>query len=751
MPDGYSHSVCEESVSIAESKGLVDADWYQSPVSKQDMAQLTVRSDEPAIRDTLIWFLLIGASAVSGVWLWGTWWAIIPFGLYSVLFTSSSDSRWHETLHGTAFKSDWMNNTLYEIASFMVCRESTPWRWSHMRHHSDTYIKGVDPEITLPRPPKFIDLLFTFTNIRHALSEYRNILIHSFGRLTEAERTYIPEHQHGRVFFIARVYLAIYSSVICLAILLGSILPLMFVILPTFLGQWLLPIYGLPQHILMAENTLDHRLNSRTVYMGPVLRFLYWNMNYHIEHHMYPMVPYHQLPQLHKVIKDDLPPTYSGLNEAYREIIPAFLKQRKDPTFFVDRTPDLPVPLFSDRGEKKIFTVLGHSDSKGWVPVCNENEIGEYDVIRFDHLERTFAIYQTAKDMFFATDGICTHGNAHLADGLVTDETIECPKHNGRFDIRDGSPARPPACLALTTYPVRKRGGIIELNIADLNTKTVLAPHKFKVVRNSNIATYIKELELAKVDPSDELEFQPGDYLRIQIPKCEVEFSQFDIPVEYAEQWRQLDLFRLKSRNETYSVRNYSIANDPLHANHIRLNVRIALPPIGKSFSPGVGSSFLFSLKPGDEVWSYPPTGSFHIKAGEREMVYLGGGSGLAPLHSHIIHLLESERSARKISLWYGARSLKELYYADKFRELERAYDNFSYHVALSEPLRSDNWTSHTGLIHDVLKQQHLNKHADPTAIDYYICGPSGLLKAAINMLETFEVPKDRISFDDFG
>src|SRR3984957_16319616 len=271
----------------AVEMGLAEADWYQCFVPRETMRALLQRRDGPAIRDTILWFALIFGSGFLTYRLWGKWWAILPYALYSVLYASTSDSRWHETGHGTAFKTDWMNNALYEIASFMVMRESVVWRWSHTRHHSDTIIVGRDPEIAVPRPPDIKGILMAFFGLRTYPKYFKQIVIHSLGRMTDDEKTFIPETEFPKVYFNARLYVLIYASVIALAIITRSILPLLFVGLTNLYCTLLLVVYGLTQHAGLAENVLDHRLNCRTVYMNPIHRYLYWNMNYHVEHHMF--------------------------------------------------------------------------------------------------------------------------------------------------------------------------------------------------------------------------------------------------------------------------------------------------------------------------------------------------------------------------------------------------------------------------------------------------------------------------------
>ncbi len=322
----------------AEERGLANAQWYACRIPRQRMKELMQRRDGPAIRDTIIWFGLMIVSGVLGYFTWGTWWAVPCFLVYGTIYGATSDSRWHEGGHRTAFKTTWMNDVLYEIASFMVFRESVVWRWSHTRHHTDTIIVGRDREIAAPRPPDIKGIFLSIINLKNGPKEFRNMLVHCFlGRLRADEETYIPDSERHKLIRNARIYIAIYAGVIAWAIVSRSWLPLMYVGLPSFYGQWLMIVYGLTQHAGLAEDVLDHRLNTRTVYMNPLNRCLYWEMNYHVEHHMFPMVPYYNLDKLHQEIKADMPKPYGSILEAYREIIPALRRQVKDPTYFVKR------------------------------------------------------------------------------------------------------------------------------------------------------------------------------------------------------------------------------------------------------------------------------------------------------------------------------------------------------------------------------------------------------------------------------
>jgi fatty acid desaturase len=322
---------------LAEQNGLAAAQWYSCPIPRKELKELMQRKDGPAIRDTLIWVAAFIITGVGGYLTWGTWWAVPFFAAYGVLYGSSTDSRWHECGHRTAFRTTWMNDVVYWVASFMILREPTIWRWSHTRHHTDTIIVGRDPEIAAPRPPDIKGILLSFVGLKQAYAYFKSIFLHATGRLTDEEASFVPEMERWRVFWTARVHILIYVTVIALALATQSILPLMYVGLPSLYGAWLYLLTGLTQHAGLAEDVLDHRLNTRTVYVNPVVRWLYWNMNYHVEHHMFPMVPYHALPKLHERIKDQCPKPYNGFVEVYREIIPTLLKQVKDPTYYVQR------------------------------------------------------------------------------------------------------------------------------------------------------------------------------------------------------------------------------------------------------------------------------------------------------------------------------------------------------------------------------------------------------------------------------
>ncbi|MFN8239909.1 MAG: NADH:ubiquinone reductase (Na(+)-transporting) subunit F, partial [Bacteroidales bacterium] len=246
-----------------------------------------------------------------------------------------------------------------------------------------------------------------------------------------------------------------------------------------------------------------------------------------------------------------------------------------------------------------------------------------------------------------------------------------------------------------------------------------------EVVSNRNVATFIKEF-VVRLPEGENLEFKPGEYIQIDVPKYEARYSSFDIGEQYREDWDKYKMWDLTGRNSEETFRAYSMANYPAEKNLIKLNIRIATPPWDnqkKQFMnvpAGICSSYIFSLKPGDRVKISGPYGDFHIKDTNAEMVYIGGGAGMAPMRSHIFHLFKTLRTGRKVTYWYGARSLREVFYLEEFKAIEKEFPNFSFHLALSEPLPSDNWTGLTGFIHQVLLDNYLSKHDTPEDIEYY-------------------------------
>jgi fatty acid desaturase len=326
-----------ESTKYAIEHGLASAEWYHTDVPRAKMKELMQRSDGPAIRDTLLWLFLLAASLAGGVYFWGSWWCVPFFFVYGTLYGSGSDARWHEMGHGTAFKTQWMNDVVYEVASFMIMRNPVAWRWSHARHHTDTIIVGRDVEIALMRPPALAKWVLNFAGIVDSYLSLKILVRNAFGVLSDDEKDYIPPSEWPKVILAGRIHVSIYVLTIAAALYFWSFLPLVIIGLPRLYGAWHAVLVGLLQHGGLADNVLDHRLNCRTVYMNPVSRFLYMNMNYHLEHHMFPMVPFHALPKLHELIKRDLPKPNPSIWDGYREMVPALLRQLRYEDYFIQR------------------------------------------------------------------------------------------------------------------------------------------------------------------------------------------------------------------------------------------------------------------------------------------------------------------------------------------------------------------------------------------------------------------------------
>ena len=272
------------------------------------------------------------------------------------------------------------------------------------------------------------------------------------------------------------------------------------------------------------------------------------------------------------------------------------------------------------------------------------------------------------------------------------------------------------------------------------------------VTSNNNVATFIKELIL-DLPKGENVDFQAGGYIQIDIPEYDIKYSTFDVEKEYHPDWDKFKIWDLKVKNEEPIFRAYSMANHPAEGNRVMLNVRIATPPppLWNDVPPGLASSYIFNLKPGDKVTISGPYGEFFIKDTDREMVYIGGGAGMAPMRSHLFHLFQTLKTNRKVSFWYGARSVREMFYDDHFKKIADQYPNFTYNVALSEPMKEDNWKGHTGFIHQVLHDNYLMNHEDPTEIEYYMCGPPPMINACDGMLDSLGVDKEMIAYDSFG
>lgn len=335
MPRDY--SLLGDDAKRAVTDGLVTDDWYRTPIDRKTMKQLMKRSDQPALHDTAILFGCMVLFAGTAIALMPSWWSALFWLAYGVLYGSAMDSRWHECGHGTAFKTRWMNNVVYHIASFCMIRDPYCWKFSHARHHSDTVIVGRDPEVAIMRPVVAFKMIANLFGVMDIIDGVKRMLAHAAGRILPDEADYMDPVFFDKTIHTSRIWVGIYALAIAAALLSQSWVPVLLIGLPRFFGAWHMVICGWLQHGGLADNVLDHRLNCRTVYMNRVSRFIYWNMNYHVEHHMFPLVPYFRLPDLHEACRFDFPaPNRSFLN-GYAEMLPALWRQQTDPDFYIRR------------------------------------------------------------------------------------------------------------------------------------------------------------------------------------------------------------------------------------------------------------------------------------------------------------------------------------------------------------------------------------------------------------------------------
>jgi fatty acid desaturase len=325
-----------------EFEDRVEHEWFSPVIDRKRLKQLMQRSDVEGWKHFGPWLLLLVGSGTGAVLAWSTWWCVPFFALYGLMY-AMSDHHAHELWHGTPFRTRWINELFHHLNGFMTLHEGCSWRWSHTRHHTETLFVGRDPEIAVPRPPDLVGLLLDLFYVKSAYVQLKNIGSHAFGRFDDDTRDFVPASELAKVSFASRVYVAVIVATIAACLWWQTLLPALLVVTPRLYGGPLVQIFNITQHAGLAENVRDHRLNSRTVILNPLFAWMYINMNYHVEHHMFPMVPFYNLPKLHALIRDQCPPPHKGLIEAYREIIPALLKQVKDPTWFVAR----PLPASS--------------------------------------------------------------------------------------------------------------------------------------------------------------------------------------------------------------------------------------------------------------------------------------------------------------------------------------------------------------------------------------------------------------------
>lgn len=316
-----------------------DGDWWKPDIPRKELKALMRRENLRPLGNYLLWLaLLIGSGILAYVSLgYSLWWSVPAFLVYGTIY-SSCDPRSHDLGHGATFASRWLNEVFCRLCLFMTLKEPVDWRWRHARHHTDTIHVGYDPEIVVTRPADLVRIFADFFFLFSAKGELKGIFTHALGRVTGDPQYYVPKSEWPRMIWSARLYAAAILLVVGSCIYFGTIVPLLFIWGPRFYANWMNFFAFLTQHAGLAEDSHDHRLNTRTFRMNPAFEFLYANLNFHIEHHIYPLIPYHALPALHRRIKDQLPHTYRSLTEVSLEVLPAIWRQAFDPGYFVHRT-----------------------------------------------------------------------------------------------------------------------------------------------------------------------------------------------------------------------------------------------------------------------------------------------------------------------------------------------------------------------------------------------------------------------------
>lgn len=459
---GIDYSLTGSSRQRAIEEGLSNAEWFLADIDPARLRELQQRTDRRAAIDAVLWLVLLVG---SGVWAYTTvwsWWSIPAFAIYGALYGGAADPRWHEMGHGTAFRRPWLNDLIYPVASFMLFRGPTVWRWSHYRHHTDTIIVGRDAEISFQRPANVRRTLLAYTGVQGGLQMFARLVRHAAGRLDDDAKDFVPESEWRKVVWESRIFVAIVVGVVAWSLIAWTPLPVMFVGGPTIYGMWMMVFFGVTQHAGLRENVLDHRYSTRTVRMNPVFRFLYLNMNYHVEHHMFPSVPYRNLPALHTEIADQLAPPLPSTWAAYRQIFTTLARQQRDPSYEVPiEVPDVVGARHRvDVGES---SWVRHPDGAVDLGAADSMSVGE--LRRIDVDDATYVLACLGDGEFALCDGLCTHARVHLSGGALVDGEIECPKHNARFDARTGEVRRGPAKAPLSVHGVRIAGRRI---VADL-------------------------------------------------------------------------------------------------------------------------------------------------------------------------------------------------------------------------------------------------------------------------------------------
>jgi fatty acid desaturase/nitrite reductase/ring-hydroxylating ferredoxin subunit len=441
--------------------------WYQCDISRQEIKELMQRSDYKGLTRTIAFFAVLIALGWAAYFSIGHWWMIPTFFLYGTVYCFLNHLM-HETHHRTVFKSLWLNESIHWISAFCHGAEPIYDRWGHAQHHSYTYIIGHDPEVATARPADIPLLLGTFFGI--GIIHPWPIILHALGVIPQADRELVPESDWKAMIWSSRFWLLGYGLLIASCLCFHTLLPLVYTLFARFYGAFYPTMLNLTQHIGLEQNVYDHRLCTRNVKVDPVTSFIYWDMQYHIEHHMFPGVPFHALKKLHAKLKDQLPEPYTSVWSVYRELLPSIWRQQTNTDYHV--TPEVPgldpsLPRETKTAKPVKEETASSATSVGtqnWIPVPGALDLAVNDVMGFTHNQKQYAIYRLS-DGYFASCNRCPHAGGILSNGIVINRQIECPSHQGRFDIRSGKATASPASGVMPCYVVKLEGNELLLEI----------------------------------------------------------------------------------------------------------------------------------------------------------------------------------------------------------------------------------------------------------------------------------------------
>ncbi len=460
----------------AAAPGPPESDrWFKATLPRETLTRLSRRTDSEALRRITAYFALLGSFGAVSVLLWivGSWWFLATYGAYCLVW-SFSNATGHEACHYTPFRRLWLNNALLYTNSWMQNWEPVTVRWVHARHHTYTSIVGADAEYLLPNPIKRRDLANLVLGSNHFWNYNKELVQLAFKRPNDTIREAVPVDDLPLTARNARVFLFLYASVIGSCLVLWTPLPVVMLMLPRVVGE---PMHGLLralQHGGLETEAADHRRTTRSMYVSRPLQWLYCNMNFHIEHHMYPMVPFHALPALHSEIKDQLPEPTRGVRAGMVEIVTTMRRQRTDPDY---RLPSR-VPVGTGQQTERRLRAgpaavsPARVDSAAVSPatidtavdvLCDVEDVPLGDVVGVERGGVRYAVCRTADGAVYAVDDTCTHHSARLSEGVLVGCEIECPMHQGRFDVTSGQATRRPAREPLATHPVEVVAGQIRL------------------------------------------------------------------------------------------------------------------------------------------------------------------------------------------------------------------------------------------------------------------------------------------------